>query len=420
MLTADLVRVRRKGNRLELAGLSDAARTRMLQYAEDLIELADAHCGMPRCDFEEARDTLEIRPTDRKIALGLSKIVEDRCTFSSPQGLDPIVVRAALFAAAAHVRVSGLEFNRSEIIKAVAAALETTCDGIEQALFADLRQAELLTAFQRCSPQALLEQYQIQQAQALLLRATKLDVELECSDPAQARAFFRKLKFCRLLFEIESLNDHGRYRLKIDGPFGLFQASTKYGLQLALLLPWLKLCKRWRYTAEVRFGKDNTPLCFEQEGQATQTLRGEDSPLPDDVQALLESFQRLDSGWLCKRAEQIFHLPGRDVVVPDLAFHHPETNCTVYLEVMGYWSRDAVWKRIEMVQAGLKVPFIFAVSERLRVSPKALDQEAPSRLYVYKGVMNAKGILERLEALRPHPEGDVKTKPSQTPLFTLQ
>jgi len=71
----------------------------------------------------------------------------------------------------------------------------------------------------------------------------------------------------------------------------------------------------------------------------------------------------------------------------------------VYLEVMGYWSRDAVWRRVELVQAGLDERVLFAVGQHLRVSEAALDEELPGALYVYKRTMVAKTIVERVEAL---------------------
>ena len=87
------------------------------------------------------------------------------------------------------------------------------------------------------------------------------------------------------------------------------------------------------------------------------------------------------------------------VCVPDLVFTHPDHKRRVYLEVMGYWSRDAVWKRVELVQSGLPHAVIFAVSSRLRVSEEVLDDDLPGQLYVYKGVIRARAILERLESI---------------------
>jgi uncharacterized protein len=72
---------------------------------------------------------------------------------------------------------------------------------------------------------------------------------------------------------------------------------------------------------------------------------------------------------------------------------------TIYLELMGYWSRAAVWRRVELVQAGLGERILFAVSSRLRVSEEVLGGELPGALYVYKGAMSAKVVAERLEML---------------------
>jgi predicted nuclease of restriction endonuclease-like RecB superfamily len=93
--------------------------------------------------------------------------------------------------------------------------------------------------------------------------------------------------------------------------------------------------------------------------------------------------------------------------VPDVQFVHQETGQTVYLEVLGFWSRDAVWKRIELARKGLAA-VVFAVSKQLRVSEEALDQGLPAALYVYARVMNAHAVLHRVEevAARVPPRED--------------
>ena len=67
--------------------------------------------------------------------------------------------------------------------------------------------------------------------------------------------------------------------------------------------------------------------------------------------------------------------------------------------MLGFWSRDAVWKRVELVRAGLDAPMIFAVPARLRVSEAVLEDDLPGSLYVFKSVLARKAILERLDAL---------------------
>jgi hypothetical protein len=69
----------------------------------------------------------------------------------------------------------------------------------------------------------------------------------------------------------------------------------------------------------------------------------------------------------------------------------------VFVEVLGFWSRDAVWRRIELCERGLPVPLVLAVSKHLRVSEAALPEELPAALYVYARSLNARALLERVE-----------------------
>jgi hypothetical protein len=66
---------------------------------------------------------------------------------------------------------------------------------------------------------------------------------------------------------------------------------------------------------------------------------------------------------------------------------------------MGYWSRAAVWKRVELVHAGLAERILFAVSAKLRVSEEVLGDDLPGALYVYKHAMSARAVAERLDRL---------------------
>jgi hypothetical protein len=67
--------------------------------------------------------------------------------------------------------------------------------------------------------------------------------------------------------------------------------------------------------------------------------------------------------------------------------------------VLGFWSRDAVFRRIEAAEKGLASPVLFVVSSRLRVSEELLDGSESGRLYVYKGKINPQALLRKAEAL---------------------
>ena len=85
------------------------------------------------------------------------------------------------------------------------------------------------------------------------------------------------------------------------------------------------------------------------------------------------------------------------VCIPDLVLRPASGGEPVYVEVLGFWSRDAVWKRIELAQQGLGARIVFCASARLRVSAEVLGDDASAALYVYKGKPSARALLERVE-----------------------
>ncbi len=403
MLTADLVRAQCRGDRLVLTRPGKAAQQRLAEMAEVYVQLAGEHEGRPRVEFDVACKAAEsgFRASDKKLAAGLKKLVLDRCEFEMPPEVDPPLLREKLFTrAAARRRQLGPaeELDRDALIAELAAELKLQPAQVEQGLYADLKDAQLLQRFDSLSAEALVERYTQAQAQAVLLKAVKVTVRLRDGHPAGYRRLFHALKFRRLLYRIE--REDAGYRIELDGPMSLFSAGTKYGLQLALVLPVLDEVGAWVLDATVKWGRERQPLKFHLEGgAAARDAQHPATALADDVQALVERFDKLGSAWQVEPAEEILDLPGVGLCVPDLLFTQPASGRRVFLEVMGYWSRDAVWKRVELVQAGLEQQILFAVSERLRVSEAVLDSELPGALLVYKGVLNARSLRDRLEQL---------------------
>lgn len=398
MLTADLVRARRQGSELSVSPLSPKLRPRALELAASLLDLAEACVGATRADLEEAFAQLDVRASEQKLAAGLRKLVEDRIAFEQASELEPRALRAELFAAAAQERKqlgAGERWEREAFLVREAARRELAPEALLRALYADLRGAQVLLGLDKPSPEQLVDGYDLAQKQAVLLRATQLVANVRCRDAYAYRELFRKLKFFRLLHSIEPRADGG-YRIVIDGPFHLFSASTKYGLSLALSLPALLACEEHSITASLRWGKERTPMTFKIEGRGRPEGR-ETARLPDEVEALLSRFAALDTPWQAEAAADILEVPGAGLCVPDLRFVHRETGELAYLEVLGYWSREAVFRRVDLVARGLSARVLFAVSSRLRVSEEVLGDALPSRLYVYKGALSAKELLRRLD-----------------------
>ena len=401
MLTTDLVRVRRRGGRIEARRPGRAQRERLLAAAEGYVAAARAALGGTRAAFEAACDDVPGEPTDYKLLQGLRKLVEDRCVFETRDDVDPPALRRAVFARAAAARRAlddETRFEPGPVVAAAAADCGLSAHDVRDALFADLRAHQVLKSFDAIGGPALTAAYETAQHQAILLRAVRVVVTFDRPDPGGFRLFFRKLKFHRLLY-VATRPSEGACRIEIDGPFSLFRSVTAYGLQLALLLPVLDACGcRWALEADVLWGPEREALQFHLEAEPAAAAAAVDARLPDEVARLRDRFREMKTAWTVEAAHDLLDLPGFGLCVPDLVFTHADTGHRVYFEALGYWSREAVWRRVDLVEAGLPQPIIFAVSRRLRVSEEVLDGKLPGQLYVYAGVISARAIEQRLDA----------------------
>lgn len=401
MLTADLVSARRRGTELILSKLDLAARPRAVALAAQLLRLLQESVGRPRDEVETAIAGVDVSPREVRLKEGLFKLIDDRATWGVPGGLDPEEVRRDVFLRATAVRAAlapGQRFDRGAVLGEIAAAREVEASAIEQALFSDLRGAALLAGVEPISAPALVEVYERGQAQAVLLRAVRIEVGVECASPGAARALFRRLKFLGLLHTIAPAEKG--YTIVIDGPLSLFDAVTKYGQKMALVLPVLEGCQRWSLEADIRWGKARTPLKFRASGGSSSRATI-DPPLPDAIAELLHRFTEQGTGWTARANERVLDLPGVGLCIPDLVFARGGEK--IFFEALGFWSREAVFRRVDLVERGLGHKMLFAVSSRLRVSEEVLDENTSSALYVYKGTMSARVIAEKLDRLAARP-----------------
>lgn len=403
MLTSDLVRVRRRAGRLVPQYLRGPTAERLLPIARDYVEILSQRVGQRRDEIEAALDAIEVPARDRVGALGLRKVLDDGCEFEVQQGVDPEALRREVFlaAAAAHRALDlRARFDRAAVLDEVAARLGTTPAAIEAGLYADLRGAEILLRVAAPSPELLLDRYNLSLAQSILLRATQVTVRIEGESPARYRQIFRAARFHGLIHVVQGDPAAG-YTLTLDGPFSLFDAVQRYGLRLAMFLPSLLPCASFHLRAEVRWGRDKQPFAFELGSGDGLVFHGRE--LPDttpELAAFCEGFTKLDAPWKVAQNDRIFALPGEVVCVPDLVFENRETGEEVYLEAFGFWSRDAVWRRVELIRKGFPARILLAVGKQLRVSEEVLGEDDAGELYVYRQTMSPRAVLARLEGKR--------------------
>jgi len=400
LLTSDLLRVRRtKEGGLVAQYLHGPAAERLLPVVAAYVELLQQHVGRARDEVCAALDAVPVPARDRVAALGLRKVLEDGCTYQVQEGVDAEGIRREVFAAAAAAH-RGLDvratFDRAAVLAEVAARLGQTPEALESGLYADLRGAELLRECAAEAPEILLDRYNLSLAQSILLRATRVAVRVEGEPPARYRRIFRAARFHGLIHVVQGDPEAG-YTITLDGPFSLFDQIQKYGLRLALFLPAVLPCARFTVQAEVLWGRERQASAFTITPEDGLVYHGRELPeTTPELTTFCEGFKKLDSPWSVEASDRIFALPGEEVVVPDLRFENRETGEEVYLEAFGFWSRAAVWRRIEQIQRGLPVRLILAVGKQLRVSDEVLGEEDAGEIYVYRATMSPRAVLERL------------------------
>jgi len=237
-------------------------------------------------------------------------------------------------------------------------------------------------------------------AQAVLLRATELEITVAGQTPARYRELFRKMKFFRLLHEIETL-PAGGYRIRLDGPLSLFKSSQKYGIQMALFLPTLIHCGKWRLEATVRWGKKPRELRFQLD--ETRGLKpighSKGQWQPEELGWFEEQFAKLDSDWELSSDAELIDLGGQGVLTTDYTFTHPESGLTVHMEILGFWRRGSVESRLELLRRHGPRNMIVAVSRELHVDEQTAT-DLPGELYTFRTAPVARDVHRCLEKIR--------------------
>ena len=416
MLTGDLVRADcRKGSiRPRYVNASEPAHQ---ERAQELVALFAAAKGGTYGELQDGLADMFGDSTQIMLYRGLVKLLLDRSTFEMQAAADPTEVRRLLFTYAVdHGPIArgeathGLGSTRASAIAAVAEQLSVTPEEVEEALLADLRDNQRMTAFDPIEPDALLSRYNTALAQAVLLRATELTLTIRGQTPRRYRALFRAIKFHQLIHRVQRDGDEG-YRITLDGPLSLFRLSNKYGLKMALFLPSLLLVEEgWELRADVSWPTHARSLAFQlSPADGLQShLRDRGVWVSDEERWFIERFAEVDTPWSLSDEPEILDLPGGEVVIPDYAFEHPDGR-KAWLEIIWFWRKGSLAPRLKALAGHAPPGLVLAVSDRLRASEDDLAQ-TPVPIHRFKGVLLPKPLLKLVEEAAARPGGGIRKR----------
>jgi uncharacterized protein len=393
MLTGDLVRVRIEQQRLRPSWV-EPDDEKLLGRATELVALFRRALAEQwnRGRIDEAIKVVAGTGIDHKLTRGLGKVLADRGEFDARGDVDAAELRHEVFrraAAAGPIARKASPVGRrvaADLLRDVAAERGLDID-LAPALYADLKDEQILVAWEDIEPADLLLRYNLALVQAALLRAESMTLRLEAPPAKELRALIARLKFHQLMYRLEQ--DGDATAIAIDGPESLLKSTTRYGLQLAVFFPAVpRLRCGWTLTAHLRWGKrrlrKSMRITHEMGLVSTTEVKG-----AWRSQAELwfeERFPALESGWSMSPGQPI-DLGKQDVVVPDFTFE--KNGRVAHLDIVGFWRKAYLKRRVEYLPANV----ILAVSKKLVADKGAV----PKGVLVFGEAISPTDVLARIE-----------------------
>ncbi|ESA32356.1 hypothetical protein N836_27585 [Leptolyngbya sp. Heron Island J] len=410
MLPSDLLIHRPRGDSIDAKQLP--LTEAWIAIATSLIALFQATVGDTQGNLNQKLQAIEGDNTDYRIKRGLAHILRSSfSTFEIISPLDPQTLRQRVFSLASASAPSpvaaqqNLQTLANQLTQELDKDVEPT--HIQQGLYADLKENRILTQFDAPTPEALIHRYNLSQVQGIFYRASHVVLNLHRNDPGEYKLMFRYLKLFRLMTYIEGEADQG-FTITIDGPASLFKASTRYGLDIAKLVPAILHVTRWHLSATLQWKDTYTKKLSEK----SYTLDSECSlvshyPPGKPYDSMIEAafaerwaslVEKSKTQWQLEREVELIPIPG-SVMIPDFRLVHPDGR--VYLlEIVGYWRPDYLRKKFAQVQKSDCSNLILAISERLNLAKSGIDvKKVPAKIVWFKDKLQTKPVLNLLESL---------------------
>ncbi|NJN58323.1 MAG: DUF790 family protein [Leptolyngbyaceae cyanobacterium SL_5_9] len=405
MLPSDLLISRQNGEEIMPKRLAIGRKYGAI--ATDLISLFQQMQGKTQGELNRQLQELEGEDTDYRIKRGLAHILRSSfSTFEIVSPLEPQLLRQRVFALSA--QAAPLPQTAQATLTKLADHLtqeldrEVLPDQIRVGLYADLAENRILTQFEAPTPEALLHRYNLSQVQGIFYKASHITITAHRNDPGEYKLLFRYLKLFSLMAYIEGDADHG-FTITIDGPTSLFKPSTRYGLDIAKLIPALLHVTKWSLTAELQLRDSYTNAKKTRRfslnsgcGLVTHYPPGKpyDSMLEE---SFADRWDALNSEWKLEREVDLIPIPG-SVMIPDFRLVHPDGR-DFLLEIVGYWRPEYLRKKFSQVRQSERDNLILAISERLNLEKAGVRvSDVPAKVIWFKDKLSPKAVLAVLQA----------------------
>ena len=375
--------------------------------AHNLIHVFQDHQAKSQGDLNRQLQEMEGEETDYRFKRGLAHLLksDNFSTFDIVSPLEPQELRKRVFALA--TKSAPLPQHAQTTITQLASALsdelekEVIPQQIQEGLYADLAENRILVEFSAPSVDALLHRYNLSQVQGIFYKASHITINAHRNDPGEYKLLFRYLKLFGLMAYIEGDADHG-FTITIDGPTSLFKPSTRYGLDIAKLIPALLHVTKWTLKAELHIRDPYSDTVktryFTLASDCDLVTHYPPGKTYDSMleASFVDRWRSHKTEWRLEREVDLIPIPG-SVMIPDFRVIHPDGR-TYLLEIVGYWRPEYLRKKFSQVRQSGRDDLILAVSERLNLEKAGVNiADTPAQIVWFKNKLSPKAVLHVLD-----------------------
>ncbi|MEM2794399.1 MAG: DUF790 family protein [Thermofilaceae archaeon] len=294
------------------------------------------------------------------------------------------------------------EEERKVVLKKVAARLGCRVEDLELAL--EKYQEEVLVKAPSLTPEDLVRKFNLSMVQTLLFKATQLDFKVK-SGGLLTKQLLRYTKMLGLLYMAESSPDSS-VRLQIDGPASLLRQVRRYGIRLAKLVPYIMSADQWEIRADIL--SRNRKLLFQLDSSQRELFAIEMLELEPVFDSEVEkefykSLSRLAPSWKVEREPEPLVVDNK-IFIPDFSVTSGELK--VYIEIVGFWTKEYLERKLEKLRKLKDVKMIVAVDEELACSSL---KQLPHEVILFKRRLRGADIYPLLKRFLGEPRQKGKT-----------
>lgn len=341
-----------------------------LLFTQEIIGLFDSSIGRKRYEIEEDIKSFYVEKVNPKIVQGIAKILFKRCRFLDYNEEDPVETRNRIFTASAEYwrqapfTEGSIDLHKKKILTRLDLAKDEALNNTDSWLFGDILSNQKLDHFDPPDAKALIDRFNIEQVQGLLLYARSLDLTVDLTMDHAFRQMIQMLKFFQLMFEVVESEEH-KMTFRIDGPSSILENARSYGVEFANFYPAILLLNaNWSLQCQLKVpGRHRVfKLALTSEDGYHSFYKEKGVWKQQKITDLIDRFnEKYADTHLAKGESQIIPLSDNRFLVPDLVIEdRKKQDLQLMVEWVFYRSEDSL-KRLKRMAKDLPENYVFAL-----------------------------------------------------------